>query len=179
MANSSIISKLKDKVITEIVNDETFFYAINPPDIKRVEDANLMSDKYLFRYHQNPETLQITGTFLTFQVHIPRTHDRNKTWISPKLEIWIISHEKWMKVSNIPQVTASRNDYIAQLLDQKFNGRHTIGDSPIDANNLHLYGKLDLVSNIEGAYANEYLYRQLIFETIDINDSLCDDEYDE
>ena len=179
MANSSIISRLKDKVITEIINDEIFFYAINPPTIKNVEDADLMVNKYLFRYHQNPETLKMTGTFLTFQVHIPKTYDKNNNWVQPRLEIWIISHESWMRVNNVPKITASRNDYIAQLLDQKFNHRHTIGDSPIDANNLHLYGRLDLVSNIEGAYANEYLYRQLIFETKDINDSFCDDEYDE
>lgn len=178
MANSSIISKLKDKVITEIINDETFFYAINPSDLS-VEDADLMTDKYLFRYNQNPNTLKIVGTFLTFQVQIPETFDDSNIWVAPILEIYVISHEGHMKVTNVPKITASRNDYIAQLLDQKFNGRRSIGGSPKDENNLHLYGKLTLVSDTEGAYADEYLYRHLVFETQDINDSFCDDDDDE
>ena len=173
MANSSIISRLKDKIINEIINDEQFFDAIHPSDIRK-EDADLLLGTHLFNYHQNPETLKEVETFLTFQVHIPNPYDRNRKWVASSLEIWIISHQSHMKVNNIPGITANRNDYIAQLLDQKFNGKRNVGGSPVDKNNLHVFGTLDLLSNVEGAFASDYLYRRLIFECKDINDSFCD-----
>lgn len=173
MANSSIITKMKDKVISEIINDETLFYAINSPEYKDPNYADDLIGTHIFRYHQNPNTLNKTITFLTIQVHIPKTYDSNKTWVLPRLEIWIISHEQCMNVDNIPKITANRNDYISQLLDLKFNGRDSIGVSSDPKDNLNLYGKLDLVSNVEGAYSTDYLYRQMIFETKDLNDSLC------
>lgn len=81
-----------------------------------------------------------------------------------------------MKVDNIPKVSDNRNDYISKLLDKKFNGRDVLGNSKKDENNLHLYGKLDLVANIEGAASRDFLYRQMIFETKDLNKSFCEEE---
>lgn len=124
----------------------------------------------MFRYHQNPNTLTEAITFLTVQVHIPSTYDSNKTWVLPRIEIWVISHEKCMNVDNIPKISANRNDYISQLIDLKFNGRESIG---IGCNKVKFFGKLQLISNVEGAYSNNYLYRQLIFETKDLNDNFC------
>ena len=176
MANSSIISRMKDKLITEIINDEALFYAIDSPTIKKLEDADRLVGTHIFNYHQNPLTLKEVQTFLTIQMHIPKTYGANNTWVSPRLEIWIISHQDHMEVDNIPKITANRNDYISQLLDQKFNGRREIGVSKQAKNNLNLFDKLDLISNVEGALASDYLYRQMIFEVKDLNDSLCDEE---
>ena len=81
-----------------------------------------------------------------------------------------------MRVTNIPKVSENRNDYISKLLDVKLNGRNTIGVSKNDKNNLHLYGKLKLTSNIEGTFSKDFLYRRMIFETKDLNDSLCEDD---
>ena len=114
-------------------------------------------------------------TFLTIQVHVPKTYDRNGTWVVPRLEIWILSHQDVMKVDNIPKISDNRNDYISKLLDAKFNGRDTLGGSKNDKYNLHLYGQLKLVSNIEGAFSQKFLYRQMIFEMKDLNDSLCEE----
>lgn len=176
MANSSIISRLKDKLITEIINDEELFRAIDSPTIKSFDDADQLVGTHIFNYHQNPTTIREVQTFLTIQVHIPKTYDRNNTWVSPRLEIWIISHQEHMKVENVPKITANRNDYISQLLDLKFNGRREIGVSKNSKNNLNMFDKLALISNIEGALASDYLYRQMIFEVKDLNDSLCDEE---
>lgn len=101
---------------------------------------------------------------------------RSKNWVAPNLEFWIFSHHSHMKVDNIPKVSDNRNDYISKLLDKKFNGRDTLGNSKKDENNLHLYGKLDLVANVEGAFNKDFLYRQMIFETVDINRSFCEEE---
>lgn len=175
MANSTLITDLKQSVIKEIINDESFFYAINSPDITDIDCADKLVYTHIFPYHQNPETIEKVITFLTIQVHIPKPYDRNKTWVVPRLEIWVFSHHSHMKVNNIPKITDNRNDYISKLLDKKFNGRDTLGGSKNDKYNLHLYGKLDLVSNVEGAFSKDFLYRQLIFEMKDINNSLCDE----
>ena len=37
-------------------------------------------------------------------------------------------------------------------------------------------GKLKLKSNIGGAYQMDYLWRKMIFEGTDLNNSLCEDE---
>lgn len=171
MANSSIITDLKTKVITEIINDETLFYAINSPDINNFEDSAKLINTHLFRYNQNPIVLDKSITFLTFQVHMPKTYGFNR-WVKPHLEIWIISHVDCMKVDNIPKIIANRNDYISELLDVKFNGRTTLGLSD-DPNPLKLFGELSLVNNTEGSITKDYLYRQMVFETKDLNKSVC------
>jgi len=176
LANSTLVTDLKSAVIKELVNDETFFYAIDSPWIKDRKQANKLVYKHIFPFHQNPETITETITFITIQVHVPKTYARSRTWVAPNLEIWVYSHNEHMKVENIPKVSDNRNDYISKLLDKKFNGRNVLGNSKKDENNLHLYGKLDLVANIEGAASKDFLYRQMIFETKDLNNSFCEDE---
>lgn len=165
MANSSIIGDLKSAVITEIINDEGLFHAINSPDITNFQESDQLINTHLFRFHQNPDTISREITFLTFQVHISNISSQN-LWVKPTLEIWIFSHNNHMLVDNIPQIVDDRNDYISKLLDLKFNGRSSIGD-------IQLCGELTLKSNVEGAFNQKFLYRRMIFETKDINNSFC------
>ena len=58
-----------------------------------------------------------------------------------------------------------QNDYISKLIDILLNGRSDFG-----------IGKLALTSNIEGSYQADYVYRKLVFQGLDFNDSLCDIE---
>ena len=67
-----------------------------------------------------------------------------------------------MNVDNVPKVTENRNDYLARLIDEKLNGRDDFG-----------IGKLTLVSNVEGSYQKDWLYRTLVFKGTDVNNSLC------
>ena len=67
-----------------------------------------------------------------------------------------------MNVDNVPKVTENRNDYLARLIDEKLNGRTDIG-----------IGKLTLVSNVEGSFQKDYLYRTLVFKGTDLNNSMC------
>lgn len=166
LANSAIISKLKDVVIKDIINDENIFYAIDSPMHSDFELSDSLVNTHVFGYNQNPKTLEKAITFLTIQTHISDNLDREGKWVNCILEIWIISHESCMKVRNIPQITANKNDYISQLLDDKFNGRRDIG-----------YGELVLKSNIEDMLEPSYPCRKMIFFTKDLNDSLCEKEY--
>jgi hypothetical protein len=70
-----------------------------------------------------------------------------------------------MVVDNVLKVTANRNDYLSILIDKKLNGKSGLG-----------IGTLKLLSNVEGSYQQNYLYRKLVFEATDLNKSLCFDE---
>lgn len=162
MANSSIITKIKNRVIKEFIRDDDIVAAIDGSDVTSREK---LIGTHIFDYHQNPNTINKVGTFITIQVHIPRSSHKGKVFVNPTLEIWIISHEKHMKTDNIPKVKINRNDYLSQLIDVRLNGRNDFGVS-----------SLYLKSNIEGAFQMDYLYRCMIFEITDLNDSLCDEE---
>ena len=160
MANSSIIGKAKNKIIKEFIKDKDIVSAIEPIDINSEEE---LVNKYIFNFNQNPHTINDVKTFITVQVHIPRIYDFNGTYVTAKVEIWIVSHEEHMVVKNVPKVTENRNDYLSKLIDNKLNGSDWFG-----------VGKLKLISNVEDAYQNNWLLRQMVFEVVDINDSLCD-----
>lgn len=159
MANSTSVSDLKEKVVKAIAKDDTFFYAF---DAKDCENGGDLINTHIFKYNKNPETITETITFMTVMVHT-KIKDRNKSFVIPTLEFWIYSHNDHMKMDY--KITKdNRNDYISMLLDEKFNGSTEYGG----------IGKLQLVSNTEGTFSSKFLYRRLIFETVDINDSMCE-----
>jgi hypothetical protein len=162
MPNSSFIGKTKKKIIKEFIKDKEIIAAI---DSSKVKTAEKLKGTHIFDYHQNPLTINTVETFITVQVHIPQLFYSNESFVNPTIEIWIISHEQHMTVNNIPKVTENRNDYLSRLIDEKINGRGDFG-----------IGKLKLLSNLEGSFQKDYVYRKMLFEGTDLNDSLCDDE---
>ena len=163
MANSSIIGKAKNKIIKEFIKDKDIVAAINSSEVTSPEK---LKGTHIFDYHQNPHTINTVETFITVQVHIPQPFSfEDKTFVKPTVEIWIISHEKHMIVDNIPKVTENRNDYLSRLIDNKLNGKSGFG-----------IGKLNLIVNNEGAYQQDYVFRKMVFECLDLNASLCVDE---
>lgn len=160
MANSSIIGNAKNKIVREFINDKDIVAAIEPINITSKEE---LINKYIFNFHQNPDTINDSMTFVTVQVHIPVQYDRTDIFVNSTVEIWIISHEEHMKVTNVPKVTENRNDYLSKLIDNKLNGSSLFG-----------IGTLKLCGNIEGSYQKNWLYRQMVFQVTDINNSLCD-----
>ena len=167
MANSSIIKKAKNKIVKEFIKDADIVAAINSSTVKPNEPEKLINT-HIFNYNQNPHTLNIVGTFITIQVHIPQSYynDYNAsiTRVKPTIEIWIVSHEQHMNVNNVPKVTQNRNDYLSELIDNKINGKGGLG-----------IGETILLSNVEGAFQQDYLFRKMIFQCVDLNWSLCDE----
>ena len=162
MANSSIIGQAKNKIIKEFIKDKEIIAVINS---STVVSAEKLKGTHIFDYHQNPLTINTVETFITIQVHIPQPFYKNESFVNPTIEIWIISHEQHMAVDNIPKITENRNDYLSRLIDNKLNGRSDIGIT-----------ELKLLSNFEGSFQRDYVYRKMVFEGTDINDSFCDDE---
>lgn len=163
MANSSFIGKAKNTIIKDIIKDPLMVAAIDSPDIKSPEK---LIGTHIFNYNQNPLTIDKNITFLTVQVHIEkeRRWQDAKVYVYPVIDIFVISHITHMQVDNIPKVVENRNDYIARLLDEKFNGYEGLGITT-----------LVLTSNIEGSLQADYVYRRLTFKGSDINDAVCED----
>ena len=163
MANSSIIGIAKNKIIKEFIKDKEIVEAIHSHTITSPEK---LVNTHIFNYHQNPNTINTVETFITVQVHIPQPFSFNDDiFVKPTVEIWIISHEQHMIVDNISKVTDNRNDYLSKLIDNKLNGKSGFG-----------IGTLKLTSNIEGSYQKDYVFRKMIFECLDLNNSKCFDE---
>lgn len=174
MANSSYITLLKQKVINEIIDDPLIVQAFGSPDYQEAEPGQSSEDvreNYIFTWRQGPGIMAQPVTFLTIQVSIQRSVSN---WVTPKLRLTVYSHRDHIKLTagDFPGVSANRNDYLSALLDQKFNGRESLG-LPDDPDKLNLMGELILTASHEGACDDIFAYRTMIFETKDINHPLC------
>lgn len=166
MANSTFIGNAKTQIIKDLIKDPLIVKTIDSPTISPSTPEKLINT-HIFNFNQNPYTIDKAITFVTVQVHIIFNDSlfSNKLYVEPEVEIWIISHEKHMIVDNIPKVTENRNDYLSKLIDRKFNGKSGLG-----------LGELRLISNVEGSFQADYLYRKMVFRGTDINNSLCSEE---
>lgn len=168
MANSSIIEVAKNKLMREFIKDERIVEAIDSGIVPKESPEELINT-HIFDYAQNPNTINTVGTFITIQVHIPYTREaemsKSTTFVKPTIEIYIISHEDHMVIKNIPKVKSNRNDYLSRLIDEKLNGANDYG-----------IGELKLLSNVEGSIQQNYSYRKLTFQCLDLNNSLCEDK---
>lgn len=159
MANSTSISDFKKNVMDAITHDDTIFYAF---DAKECENGGDLIGTHILTYNKVPDTITEVSTYMTIMVHT-KSRDRNGTFVTPTLEFYIYSHYKHMKMDR--KITKdNRCDYISILIDSMFNGSTEYGG----------IGQLKLTLNTEGAYNKDFLYRHLVFETIDINDSMCE-----
>ena len=73
MANSSIITLLKRKIKSEIVNDPLIVKAFGSPDYDQDDldwSGEDVGNNYIFTWNQNPETITNQITFITLQVNI-------------------------------------------------------------------------------------------------------------
>ena len=150
IATSSIITNLKNQVIQEINADSALTALIE-------SSSETLPGSCLFPYKKLPEINTSIPTYLTVQVHLFPSVS-GKAWVRPTLELWIFSSPTHILIEG-GENTESRNDAIARLLDEKFNGRSDLGG----------FGPLSLVSSREGAIEDSYYYRRLIFETKDLN----------
>ena len=64
---------------------------------------------------------------------------------------------------NMAGESGTRMDYLAELLEDKYEGRTDFG-----------VGSLKLKSDVAGSINTTYRFRQLIFEAVDLDDSLCE-----
>lgn len=164
MANSSIVSKAKNIVIKELIKDIDIITAIDSSRIP-IDKPEQLLYTHIFDYQLNPYKINDVGTFLNILVNVADYMKDNEVFSKVIIDIEIISHFRHMRIDNIPKVNMNRNDYLSRLIVNKFNNNSSIG-----------LGKLTQKTNIEGRLEDDYLFRRITFETIDLNKSFCDEE---
>lgn len=162
MANSSIIFTLKNNIVNALCDD---------PIIDSVIDSSKYHGKqlkgtHIFDYNKLPETIADTKTFIVVMGD-SKIRETNRTYMDLTLSLFIYSHDGHM---DLPQDFLSngevfnRNDYLAYLIDKKFNGSHKYGG----------FETLKLIENNEFSAAQDFYGRRLFFKTADVNESLCE-----
>lgn len=164
MANSSIIATLKKNVINALCDD---------PDINVVIDSvkysgRKLKNTHIFSYNRNPDTITNVMTFITVMVSTNK-RDRNGTFVTTTLVINVYTHDDHMNLKNLSIEDFedyNRNDYLSILIDEKFNNSSDYGT----------IGKLKLIDNYEYTIGSVFSARRIIFEAVDMNNSLCEQE---
>ena len=156
LPNSSAISDWKNRILSELQNDEYFLDVLGTTEEER---EDLVYHR-LFPHYYIPNTISKVTTYVCVEIDI-RTHTWSKLYAYPTITFTILSHQDDMKL-NMAGISATRIDYLAELLDIKYNGALDFG-----------IGKLELETSIAGNLNEKYRYRQLVFKGVDVNDKVC------
>lgn len=160
MANSTLIATMKQSVIDAICDDPGLFAAIDP-DSALCSTGKDMIWNCIFPYHQLPGSLTTAPTFLSVTVHA-KLRENSNTFMAATLDIYIYTRRNHLR---LPEgQTGTRLDWIAALLNERFNGSTAHGG----------LDKLRLVETTEGACKDDYCFRRMQFRTVDANDPFCE-----
>ena len=170
MANSRIISELKQRVLNDLIHDHDLITLIDCPDqlkpnwspiylLNTPETKQKGFTPHIYTEQQNPNVTDQPITFIIVEISIPKAENITFTWVKPILSITIISHRDHLYLEDTSENMINRNDALSILIDEKFNSDGS-------------YNDLHLVSNEPALYGTDFLSRTLSFEGIDLNNSL-------
>ena len=111
----------------------------------------------LFPYLRVPQIQTDVSTYILLDVGSPNPNNRNAYFCEMKIIIWVLAH---MDMADMKGVQGTRIDYIADEIEEMLVGSTKYG-----------YGLLQLVSDMPYIYNNTYVYRELIFKTLDAKES--------
>lgn len=157
MANSDFISSAKNKILSDLQNDELFLQVLGASEEETEEG---LVYKRLFPFYYIYGTQTTVKTYVCIEVDITSV-SRNDLYIYPTIIFTVISHQDDVRL-NMAGVSKTRTDYLGEIIDKMYNGFVGLG-----------YGKLKLMSNKAGSIDTTYRYRQLVFRGVDMNDNLC------
>ena len=160
MANSDSITEWKDIAISRFLGNEDILMALDVTD-DEIEEG--LTYKHVFPHLYIPDTIEETSSFINVEVRVPDISSSG-VWVYPELIVDVIVHQNKMKL-DIPGISATRADYLSQLIDRELNGSMDFG-----------VGKLVLVSNEPGSVNDKFRFRRLTFEAQDVNSTMCDEE---
>lgn len=160
MANSDSITEWKDIAISRFLGNEDILMALDVTDDEMEEG---LTYKRVFPHLYIPDTIEETSSFINVEVRVPDISSSG-VWVYPELIVDVIVHQNKMKL-DIPGISATRADYLSQLIDRELNGSMDFG-----------VGKLVLVSNEPGSVNDKFRFRRLTFEAQDVNSTMCDEE---
>ncbi len=163
MPNSSFIRIAKNRIMVDLQKDNDIVEALGLHDD---EDAENLVYTRLFPHYFIPETQETVKTYVMVEIDITQQRrsygNTGSNLVYPTITFTVLSHQKNMKL-DMAGVSAVRTDYIAELLDLKYNGRDGFG-----------LKELEVVSNTAGSLNDTYRFRQIVFRAADFNDSYCE-----
>lgn len=159
MGKINFIRKWKDKIISELNNDESIVGALGlNPD----EDADDLTWVRLFPHYYVIGTQSEVKSYICVEINVPERRQRygessSNLILYPTIIFEVVVHQEDMKL-NLAGESGTRMDYIAELIEDKYNNRMDFGA-----------GVLKLKSCIAGDVNNTYRVRALVFEATDIS----------
>lgn len=163
MASSRSIIRWKSQIMSDLQNDDEIIQALGlNPD----EDADDLVYTRLFPHYYIPFTQEAVKTYILIEIDIPQVRTKynsgSSIFAKPQITFTVLSHQSDMRM-NMPGVSAVRTDYIAALIDEKYNGKSGFG-----------FKDLKVLSNISGSISSMYRYRQIVFEGVDLSEEICE-----
>lgn len=167
--NSQEIIDYKLQAMNALINEDNIVKAINAKDSSgELIEAGDLFYTHIFPYAYIPETLDVAGCYVTFEISMPSVSTINYFFKEILITITIICHQSMMQMKEgepLGSTGATRTDYISVAIDKLFN----LKDGVIGKR------KLELVSNIEGAIDPVHRCRIMRFKTEAPVKSICQD----
>jgi len=151
--NSREVSEYKLKIIRHLIQDNELVSLVD--ERKEFEYADDLIYERLFPFGRIPETEQEMKTYVTIMVDVPSIGTRNDVVRDVVLTVRVITHSNLMRVSGR---NGTRIDLLAARVDELLNESFDFG-----------IGYVKLVHNKEFVYDNCHFYRELKFQTVDLN----------
>jgi len=164
MAKSKCIRQFKNKIMSELSQDSEIVNALGlNPD----EDPDDLVWHRLFPHKFVPQTESEVRSYILVEIDIPERRTRyggsdSDIWVHPIIVFYVLTHQEDMRMNMVGE-SGTRMDYLSELVEEKYEGRQGFG-----------VGALQLKSDTEGSVNTTYRFRQLVFEAVDLDDSLCE-----
>lgn len=157
--NSQEIITYKQSAMTAVASVDNIVKAINAKySSGELMDPGDLFYTHIFPYAYIPETIEVAGCYITFEVSMPSVSTVNYFFKDVLITITVICHQDMMQMTEdepLGATGATRADYISVELDKLFNKSTKI---------MGQY-ELELVSNIEGAIDPVHRCRVMRFKT--------------
>lgn len=160
MESSEIITELKNKIITELINDDDIITGLGLNDDETPDD---LTWNRIYPHDYIPQTETDVRSYISVEIDIPERRMRygetaSDIWIHPYVMFRVLVHQEDMQL-NLAGESCTRMDYLSKLIERKFNKRGDFG-----------VGTLRRLSNTAGSVNTTYRYRLIVFETVEAVD---------
>ena len=157
MPNSSCITQWKRRILSELQNDDEVLEALGTTE----EEKEDLIYTRIYPHYYIPETITKVTTYIMVEIDI-RSLSRTNVYSYPMITFVILAHQDDMRL-DLPNISATRIDYLGELIDRKYNGATGFG-----------VGKLELKQNYAGNLNDTFRTRTLVFQGMDVNQNLCE-----
>lgn len=164
MAKTKCIRSFKNKIMSELSQDENIINALGLNEDESTDDLIWVR---LFPHQYKPQTEEEVKTYIFVEINIPERRSRygdtdSNITVRPIIIFGVLTHQDDMRMNMVGE-SGTRMDYLAELIEDKYEGREGFG-----------VGVLKLKSSVAGSVNNTYRFRELIFDAVDLDDSLCE-----